>query len=262
MYFSCKIDNLVKMKLILLCSFICFINGLTLDFKFSNETTIYKKPNETYKLYTTIILKNETEPFTQPDGIKYDFSCIEMYEESKNFKPNQISLQSSCVDMFCKGYMIDANYGTIGPTNLCPLAGIIKEANLFIKKKFNVLYNFNDNYIFIEGCYFIDENGTKLEVVWIMSEYYGFEESLYSQVHDNEFLFKRYRTEDIVFNDMNRSCSNLCVTHLCNELEVFEEPKPIADFGLSKEEFLYVGSIVCVITFIGVIIFCLKKRFM
>lgn len=249
------------MKLIVLCSFICFIDALSLNLKFNTKTSlkIYKEANETYKFYTSMVLKNETEELNGTEKTN-DISCVKMSEESNNTKTNQMSLQSSCVDSYCIAYMISQYLGSLGPLKFCPLAGTLKEANLFLKKSYKILYNFNDIYIFIDGCYFINENGTKLEVLWILTDNFEVDESITSKVYENEFLFKRYRTEDIDFENINKDCSNLCKSHVCQEESVIDETE-VAESVISMEDFIYVGLIICVISFVGVFIFCLKKKF-
>lgn len=209
-----------------------------------------------------MVLKNETVLFTGTENtIAYDISCVKMSEESNNYKTNQMTLQSSCVDIYCIEYMTSQYYGSLGPLKFCPLAGKIKEANLFLKKNYKILYNFNDIYIFIDGCYFINENGTKLEVLWILTDYFKIDESISSKVYENEFLFKRYRTEDIVFENINKDCSNLCKSHVCQEDQADDETLQVAESVISMDDFIYVGLIIAVISFVGLFIFCCKKRF-
>lgn len=249
-----------KMKFIVLFSMIRFINCLSLDLKFNSKTQIkmYSEFNASFIFITCVVLKNETEKFTD-EKIHYDESCVRLNDQSSNYKTNKISLESHCSDIYCNKYMINRDYGSLMMQKYCPLSGTIKEANLFIKKNHKILYNFNDMYIFVDGCYFVNENGTKTEVLWVISDHYSIAESIASKVYDNDFLFRRYRAEDVNFNNRNKDCSNLCKPILCSG-EVFETP--VEDSGFSTNDFIYVGLIICVISFVGVSALCIKKRFM
>lgn len=249
------------MKLIVvLCSMIYFIDCLTLDMKFNSKTqkNIINVFHATYDLKTFTVLKNETEKFTG-DQMFYDESCVKMLaEHSSDHSTNQISLNSSCSDMFCRKYMPNMDYGSLMMQKYCPISGTIKGADLFIRKNYKVLYNYNYIYIFIDGCYSTNENGTRTDVLWILSDNFRVAESIVSKVYDNEFLFRRYRVEDILFNNMNKDCSNLCHLHSCSG-NTFETP--VDESRFSTNDFIYVGLIVCVISFVGVVFFCIKKRF-
>lgn len=215
------------MKIIFyLCSVLNLINALTLNLKLLNNSEILILNNTINEitmlnynktsLQSSFFVQNET---CHRDPIKnFEISCVKFDLESSNLE--MLSFRSLC-DKFsssCPHYTTDMGHGSLAPRNICPLKGTLQKASVFIANHVDIeqiskQITIRKIFALVDGCYYINEYGTKVEASWIITEGFLGDRNLpFLYLH----LYDQIVT-DIYFDDFNRDCSKLCETH-CSKL--------------------------------------------
>lgn len=187
-------------------------------------------------------------------------SCVTInYEDDNTTRNSFISFKSTYEAKMCFFDCSKFNnyelFDTIAMSSICPLKGTVNKAIVYMNKEFTT--NGPEKIsIFMEGCFFIQPNGSKEEVTWIVNPY-----SIKDFLKYKKSLKQFTTTTNITFDNLNSNCDHLCTKHtpvcLTDEKKFDENLHSEINFnGL-----IYFISILC-LTFFGYLIFnYLKNKF-
>lgn len=115
-------------------------------------------------------------------------SCIAFHHPKKEITTSKTTfhLESSCDGIYCDAYKIDSKHKSISEQKMCPLNGTLKQAKVFIHKRYNFDPKLNRMYIVVDGCFFIDKNGFKQDVYWVMSVYKIVSKTVLTNIYNNQ----------------------------------------------------------------------------
>lgn len=258
------------MKILIIFSIFHLINTISINLTFKDEQAFVKIRKIIFsdnKFYSCFGIKNVNTIFSNESDLNYSdyqMSCIQ-FKRLESVSRTNFYLESSCYGLHCDAYKIDSQHKSISERRMCPLNGTLKQAKVFIHKRYNDDPEFNKMYIVVDGCFFMDGNGVRQDVYWVMTDHTIVLKTVLTNIYNNEWVYSTYLTEDIYFNEFDRNCSNLCEKQICYSL--YEEiKKPIVSgvgmdkFEYSIESLIYFIVIFIVIFFMMLVVYCLKKR--
>lgn len=223
--------------------------GFSLKLNFNDSVT--KIINESSgHLYSCFGIRQENPTIEDVFPLCFQTSCVLI----KNF-------ETKTVNGFCDEYMIYSVQGTIAHQTICPLKGQINKINLFVNKNFSNNINFNKMYLFIDGCSFLSENGTRTNISWILSDHLVITPSSIHTMNGDENLYEKITSDEVYFDDFNQDCSELCQPYMMesNKVEVFI-PIKTAELDLQTFYYFIFGVVLVIVLFFG--FYCLNKKFM
>lgn len=254
----------------MIISLISITNGFSLEMNFNDSNVkqfINKKMQPKFKLFSFFSTKSDNKIiYDKKNHLKQSKeSCVFMYQEElmhNNTLALKSQYNSSSLDN-CPGFMISETIATIA----------MRDMNLKGKLMYSTLYIFNGTGLLImfDGCYYLDTNGSKIEIYWFLAD----EPNKFQTTELNENFYDKFTTKKLKFNGVedNVGCVYLNLNHynlfvLQKVLEnspaftvAPQKSKEENNFGISISFFICFSSILFSIILFSLILFSFKNKF-